>query len=264
MIHSTNSQKNLVFNRSRCQLPKQLPKLSKKNLVVLMSDFFYRVPEGAVSSSESKTFFHVRVATERADASAVTVLVNEAFLADSWFKREECRLRMPPDGSAAWDTIRKVEEREGDNLHLRDWFLVLESPQEKEILGCVRVAIDDFSQRRASFSHLAAPEKGVRGVGTQLLLAVESFLMHHFSFEEEKEKPALIDSEGIMKITLSMPLISVRLKDLEEWYGKRGFQAVNGEVETLPPEVEQMVAEEWKGKVGFKWFHKNIYLANPV
>jgi N-acetylglutamate synthase-like GNAT family acetyltransferase len=144
------------------------------------------------------------------DAAFLAETINEAFLADAYFKKEQYHLRTNVN-----EVTRIIEKKEEDEKE----FLVYVDAQTGTPQGCVQVNLEKKSgEVHGHFGMLSVPDRFQKqGVGSILVDAVHKY------FQSKSVK------------VIEMPVIDSRV-DLVAWYSKRGFQAVD-KVDFSYPEI---------------------------
>jgi ribosomal protein S18 acetylase RimI-like enzyme len=196
-----------------------------------------------LDASSSKLTF--RVATE-ADAEKVMALTNEAFVADTFFKKPKYHDRF--DLETVLGLINKdnsafllAESSEGGELRLvgslyLHWEII-ESGSKREVVG--------------KFSAVSVPPRfGRQGIGKALVDETETKIR-----EIARSLEPVPDVETTA--TLQMGVINQRY-DLFPWYQKQGFQ-ITGEIRG-DPEIDLITLEEMKDDIYLVLMSKPVSL----
>lgn len=186
-----------------------------------------------------------------ADAEAVVEITNEAFIADTFFKKPKYHQR--------FDLPTVIEMINGENR----MFLLAESIPEaggdKSIAGSLFLHWDvrqngSLREVVGKFSAVSVPSRfSKQGIGKALVNEAESRI-REIAKNLSRDHP---DPEVMTNASLQMGVINQR-QDLFPWYEKQGFQ-ITGEIRG-DPEVERIVLDDMKDDIYLVLMSKPIDL----
>jgi ribosomal protein S18 acetylase RimI-like enzyme len=169
-----------------------------------------------------------------ADVDEIVACTNEAFMADSFFKKPDYHLRFTPE-----DVTRMVN---GENAT----FLLIHSVTNgvRQLAGSAYLSWEFIPNNseplkyelHGKFSAVAVASKfEKRGIGKSLIAAMETHLL-----DTVRNQSELKDSVAI--VSMEMGVINLR-KDLFPWYEKQGYTVV-GEIRPNDAEVSRIILDD--------------------
>ena len=221
------------------------------------------------------------------DSKAITELVNTAFIKDTFFKKPDYYMRMKEDGKTALEVI----------LDTKSDFLVYEEEDNNELLGCIKVDLDETYLHSSQRNHFSGIENVTKAIpSTENKYSEHKMNLHEPNdFKKNKNYSEVLENKNIYEASFGMLSVPERnggrgigstLVNAMERYVVRNADAFNLKVinikmplislrtdlfsfyekrgyffwkETcLCPDDTPMVLKQYEAEIKFLWYQKTI------